>query len=675
MPNPLLTQSNSDFGIPPFKDIQTEHYLDAINELLTKEQASIESIALNSDPASFENTFIELEKAQRPLQQAAQVFGNLAHSNSDDDMRAAQKIIVPKLAEHQSWMMMHEALFIRIDAVHERRDELDDEAARLVEVTHKEFVRGGAKLAKEEKVRLKEIVSQLSEHCLQFSQNLVQENSGFELHLQHSDLGGLPEDVIERAQKLAKSRGHTDGYCFIPERSSLTPFLTYSTSREHRKSLYEAYLRRGDNGNEHDNNALCLEIAKLRSEQAQILGFPTYAAYSLDDTMAKTPKAVYGLLDDLWGAAKTRFEQEKSNLEELAKSLGQELPVEAWDWWYLSEKLRKEKYALDEETLSAYFSLDSVFAGVREVARRLFGITLHELPKAPKYHEDVRVYEVKDADGAHLSIFMTDYHQREGKAAGAWMTNFRDQEGDTRPIVANVCNFPKPLGGKPVLLSQEQVRTLFHEFGHALHGMLSNVQYRSLSGTSVSRDFVEFPSQILEHWAFHDDGLAIYAKHYETGESLPQELRGKMRAASTFNQGFANTEYLAAALLDLAWHGESNGLTETPNFEKTSLDKMKCPTSIAPRYRSANFAHIFSGPGYAAGYYSYIWSAVLDCDGFAAFEETGDIFNRDLANAYAKTVLQSGNLNEGMETYKAFRGREPQVDALMKSRGLRPLEV
>ena len=669
--NPLLQSHNLEFDLPPFSKIKAEHYLPAIENRIEQERAAIDEIANNPDAATFENTLVALENAQRELQTLALLFSNLNHSNSTEGMRKAQREIAPKLSAHNDSVTLNAKLFARIDDVYRgERKALSGEDVKLLEETHKMFVRGGALLKGAQRERLQKINAELSELAVSFTQNLVQENTGFALILDESDLDGLPDDVKARAASLATSRNHEGKYCFIPERSSFTPFLTHSTRRDLREALYQAYLLRGDNNNAHNNNDICKRTTSLRRELAELLGYPSFAHFRLDDTMAKTPERVHELLEPLFEAAKKRALSERDDMQALVEEEGHNFKLQGHDWWHYAEKVRQKKYALDDESLKPYFSLERVFQGVLDVSARLFNLSFQEIEGLEKYHEDVRHFEVKDAAGEHVALFMTDYYQREGKNAGAWMSNFIDQEEGVRPIVVNVCNFPKGAAGKPALLSLEQVRTLFHEFGHALHGMLSKVKYRSLSGTAVTRDFVEFPSQILEHWAFDDDVIDTYASHYETGEAISTALKKRIKEASTFNEGFASTEYLAAALLDMRWHllTEESALS-TSEFEQEVMRDLGTPEEIAPRYRSVNFAHIFSGPGYAAGYYSYIWSAVLDCDGFSAFKEKG-VFNEELAMRYRKNILEQGNTGDLMEAFVAFRGREPKIDALLENRGL-----
>ena len=502
----------------------------------------------------------------------------------------------------------------------------------------------------------------------------------FEIILSRDDLKGLPEDIVNLAKeeadnkfKKTSDKKYANKYIFTPHRSSMYPFLTYSERRDLREKLYTGYIMRGDNDNEYDNKNITSKIASLRVEKANILGFETHAHYVLDNTMAKTPEAVYELLNQLWEPALSRAKNELQELQKFVNEEGQNFKIASWDWWYYSEKVRKDKYNIDEEELKNFFTLDNTIDGIFKTANKLFGLTFEEKFDIELYHPDARVWQVKDKNGSHLGLYIGDYYTRSSKRGGAWMSTFKDQsnfDGRERPIVINVCNFPPPSKDKPSLLSFEHVTTLFHEFGHGLHGLLTNTHYRSLSGTSVSRDFVEFPSQVLEHWASEPELLKSYAKHYKTGEVISDELIDKMKNASKFNQGFANTEYLAATYLDMDWHSlVSTDIQDTNDFERKSLEKIGLIDEIVSRYRTTYFQHIFTS-SYSAGYYSYIWAAVLDSDAFAAFKESGDIYNQDLANKYREYILEKGGTENPMELYQKFRGSNPNIGPLLEDRGL-----
>ena len=534
-------------------------------------------------------------------------------------------------------------------------------------------ISSSADIGSDEKV----VESKLS---VEFSQNLLAETNNFEIILSEEDLDGLPDDIIALAKEEAdkkyketKDSMYKDKYIFTPHRSSLYPFLTYSKRRDLRERLYNGYIMRGDNNNEFDNKEITAKISSLRVERANLLNFETHAHYVLDNTMAKTPEAVYGLLDQLWQPALSRASKELEELQSLVNKEGGNFKIASWDWWYYSEKLRKEKYDLNDEELKEFFTLDNTIDGIFKTANKLFGLSFSERFDIELYHEDARVWEVRDKDGSHLGIYIGDYYTRSSKRGGAWMSTFKDQsnfDGRERPIVVNVCNFPPPSNDKPSLLNLEHVTTLFHEFGHALHGLVTNTEYKSLSGTSVSRDFVEFPSQVLEHWAVEPELLKSYAKHYKTGESIGDDLILKMQNASKFNQGFANVEYLAASYLDMDWHSlTTNEIQDTVEFEKNSLKKIGLIDEIVSRYRTTYFQHIYSS-SYSAGYYSYIWAAVLDSDAFSRFKNSGEIFNKDLAEKYRKYILEKGGTEDPMELYRSFAGSNPEISALLNDRGL-----
>jgi peptidyl-dipeptidase Dcp len=649
--------------------------------------AEIDAIVQNTASPTFENTVEELERTGKLLGKVQRVFYNLAGSNTNPKLQELQRDLSPLVSAHYDKISLNEDLFKRIEAVYQVRDslELTAEQRKFLEDTRKGFVRSGALQTEEQKAEITKLNSEISKLTTAYGQNLLAETNGFELILDESDLDGLSDGVIQAAASSAKQKmdaaetdeekaKYKDKYVFTPHRSSMYPFLTESARRDLREKLYNSYVLRGDNDNEHDNKAVAAQIAKLRAQRAQVMGYETHAHFVLEERMVSTPEGVYELLMQLWEPALARAKREVADMQEVVDSEGHNFKIAAWDWWQYSEKVRKAKYDLDEASLKPYLSIDNVLKGVFDTSNKLWGLTFTELHDIDVYHPDARVWEVKDKDGNHLGIFIGDYFTRSNKRGGAWMSSFKGQSNldlVERPVVVNVCNFPGPVGDAPALLSFENVTTLFHEFGHALHGLLTNTRYQSMSGTSGPRDFTEFPAQILEHWAKEPAILKTFATHYETGEVIPDELIAKLLKASKFNQGFANTEYLAASLLDMDWHTlkADDELQDADKFEKASLEKVGLIDEIAPRYRSTYFSHIFAS-GYAAGYYSYVHSAVLDSDGFAAFKETGDVFNPELAQKLRTHIYEKGSTEDAMVLYKKFRGREPQIEALLKVRGL-----
>ena len=686
MNNPFYTSYQTDFEVPPFNDIKDEHFLPAFEKGMGEHNLEIQSIIENSEEPSFENVIVALERSGDLLNKVSSVFFNLSGSNTNKNLQEIEREISPLLSQHFDAISLNPKIFQKVKELWDNVDKLNlnYEQKKLLEENYKRFVRNGSLLKGEDKKKYADINQQISKMSVQFAQNLLAETNSFELILDQSDLTGLPEDIIDLAgqealRKAEESDNEQDKnkyegkYVFTPHRSSMYPFLTYSTRRDLREKLYNAYVMRGDNDNQNDNKKIVSKIASLRVEKANLLGFKSHAHYSLDDKMAKTPEAVYELLNQLWTPALARAKTELIEMQNIVEKEGHNFEIASWDWWHYSEKVRKEKYDLDEEEIKAYFSLDNAIQGIFTTANKLFGLTFHKIDNIDLYHPDAKVWEVRDKDGSHIGIYIGDYYTRPSKRGGAWMSTFKDQsnlDGRERPIVVNVCNFPPPSSGKPSLLSFEQVTTLFHEFGHGLHGLLTDVTFESLSGTSVTRDFVEFPSQVLEHWASEPELLKVYAKHYQTGKTIPEELIVKMVESGKFNQGFANTEYLAASFLDMDWHTlETNEIQDTVSFEKLSLENIGLIDEIVSRYRTTYFQHIFSS-GYSAGYYSYIWAAVLDSDAFAAFENSGDIFDAKLAQNYRDFVLEKGGTEEPMVLYEKFRGQMPTIDALLEDRGL-----
>ena len=685
--NPFYQEWDTPYGVPPFSQIKDEHFMPAFEKGMEENLAEIDVIVNNTEAPTFANTLEELERTGNLLTKVSRVFYNLTGSNTNETLQGLQRELSPLLSAHYDKITLNEGLFSRVEAVYQDRENLNlsSEQLKLLEDTRKSFVRSGALLNEEQKAQITEINSQISELTTSFGQNLLAETNGFELVLDEDDLDGLSEGVIAAAseaaaQKMEKAETdeekakYQNKYVFTPHRSSMYPFLTESNRRDLREQLYKAYVQRGDNDNETDNKETAAKIAKLRAERAQLMGYETHAHFVLEERMLKNPTEVYDLLLKLWEPALERAKVEVADMQAVVDIEGHEFKVAAWDWWQYSEKVRKAKYDLDEAALKPYLSLDNVLNGVFETTNKLWGLTFTERFDIDLYHPDARVWEVKDKDGSHLGVFIGDYFTRSNKRGGAWMSSFKGQsnlDGRVRPIVVNVCNFPAPVGDDPALLSFENVTTLFHEFGHAMHGILTNVTYGSMAGTSGPRDFTEFPAQILEHWASEPEILKSFATHYQTGEVIPDELIDKVLKASKFNQGFANTEYLAASLLDMDWHTikADEEMKDADAFEEASLTKIGLIDEIAPRYRSTYFSHIFAG-GYSSGYYSYVHSAVLDSDGFEAFTETGDVFNPELAAKLRTHVYEKGSTEEAMDLYTQFRGRQPKIDALLKVRGL-----
>ncbi|HWR49836.1 MAG TPA: M3 family metallopeptidase [Bryobacteraceae bacterium] len=673
--NPFFKEWNTPFGVPPFNEIKDEHFLPALKKGIDEQRREVQAIAANARPATFANTIVALDGAGELLDKVQSVFSNLTGAETNDRLQDVARETAPLLSALRDDILLDQRLFARVKSVWEQRDKLklSAEQRKLLDETYKGFVRGGANLSDEQKKRFREINGELSVLSVRFSNNLLKETNAYKLVIDNkADLAGLPDTTISAAAEAAKAAGQAGKWVFTLQAPSIWPFLSYAENRELRRQILTAYVQRGDNGNQYDNKQALERIAALRAERAKLLGFPTYAHFALEERMAKDPAKVYGLLKQLWEPALKVAHQEAAALQRMIDEQGGKHKLEPWDWRYYAERIKKAKYELDENQLRQYFTLDNARQGAFHVANKLYGLTFVERTDLPKYHPEVRAFEVKDAGGSHLGLFLVDYHPRPGKRGGAWSSRYRGQHfkdgKDVRPIVVNVCNFTRPAAGQPALLRQEEVETLFHEFGHALHSLLSRIHYQSLS--SVPRDFVELPSQIMENWAFEPEVLKVYAKHYQTGAIIPDDLVKKVENSARFNQGFATVEYLAASLLDMDWHTISAGQApEAVAFEKASLEKMRMMPEIVARYRSPYFQHIFSS-GYAAGYYSYIWSEVLDSDAFQAFKEKG-LFDKATATAFRKKILERGGTGDAMEMYKSFRGREPSVEPLLEKRGLK----
>lgn len=674
--NPFFQEFKTPFGVPPFEKIKVEHYMPAFRAGIDENQREVKAIAESTAPATFANTVEPLEKSGALLKRVTSVFFVLSESMTDEKMQAIATEVSPLLSKNSDDILLNERLFERIKRVYENREKesLTPEQKRLTEIYYKRFLRNGAALPQEMKDRLRKINEELGLLELKFSDNVLAENNAFQMVLdKREELAGLPEGVVSGAAEAAQERGLTGKWVFTLHKPSLLPFLAYSDRRDLREKLYRGYFEKGNNNDSLDNKAILVKITNLRIDKAHILGFPSFADYSLTENMAQNPDKVYTFLGQIWEPARRKALQEAAEWEALGKKDDPSFKLQPWDWWYYAEKVRKAKYDLDEESLRPYFKLENVLQGAFDVAGKLYGLKFVERKDIPKYHKDVRVFEVLEKDGRHVGIFYTDYFPRASKRGGAWMNSFRDESivGGKRiaPVVSNNGNFSKPTGDKPALLSFEEVTTLFHEFGHALHGLLMNVTYSTVGGAGMPIDFIELPSQIMENWASEPEVLKSYAKHYQTGEVMPDSLIAKMSNAKRFNQGFETVEYLAASILDMDWHRLQTPFEGSPlEFEKRSMERIGLMPEILPRYRSTYYLHIFGG-GYSAGYYSYIWAQVLDADAFQAFKETS-LFDSEAAARFRKFILERSGTDEAMKLYKEFRGAEPKVDALLKRKGL-----
>jgi peptidyl-dipeptidase Dcp len=674
--NPFFSEYQTTFGTPPFEKIKESYYLPAFSEGISQHQQEILAIIKNQESPTFQNTVEALENSGQLLTKVRAVFFNMISANTNDRMQEIAKEVSPMLSQHADDILLNQKLFKRIKAVYDEKELLDltHEQQRLLEETYKRFARNGANLDENKKAELREINKELSLLTLKFGDNVLKETNKFELVIDNeADLAGLPENVISAAAETAKERGHERAWVFTIQKPSMIPFLQYSQKRALREEIFKAYINQGNHDDELDNKATLTRIAVLRLQRANLLGYKTHADFVLEENMAKVPQNVYKRLNQIWKPALKVAQKEEKALQNLVFAEGQNFKLEPWDWWYYAEKLKKQKYELDDEVLRPYFKVENVREGAFMVANKLWGLTFEERIDIPTYNPDVKTFEVKDTDGTHVGVLYTDYFPRASKRGGAWMSDYRGQkiiDGKmVTPIVCNVFNFTKPTGSTPSLLTLEEAKTLFHEFGHGLHGLLSNCNYESLSGTNVAWDFVELPSQVMENWATDPEVLKMYAHHYQTNEPIPDELIQKIKNASKFNQGFETVELLAASFLDMDWHT----ITDTTNldpivFENKSLNKIGLIPEIVVRYRSPYFRHIFAG-GYSAGYYSYIWAEVLDADAFQAFKETS-IFDQATAKAFRENILAAGNTDDPMVLYKKFRGREPAIDALLERRGL-----
>jgi len=675
--NPFFSDYATPFGIPPFDKITNAHYAPAFDKAIAEAKAEIIVVANNKDEPTFENTIVALEYSGKLLSKVSRVFFNQTSAHTNDDLKAIAKDIAPRLSGLNDDLNLNSELFERVKTLYNKMNsmELRVDQKKLLVDRYKQFVRGGADLNNANQQKLRDFNAKITKLGLEFADNVLAETNRFELVVdKKDDLAGLPDYLIEAAAIESIKREKPGKWVFTTHRPSKTPFLMFSEKRDLREKMWKGYTHRGDNNNANDNKKIVAEIAALRAQKAQLLGYKSHAHFVLERNTAKNPENVYELLNKIWPAGLAQAKQEMADMQALVDAEGGGYQVEGWDWRYLSEKIRKQRYDLDEDQTKPYFSLENTLKGVFYTVNKLYGMTFKERTDLPVYHEDVRVFEVYYKNGELIGLYLTDHYVRESKRGGAWMNAYRTQyvteKGEfVKPIIVNVLNYPRPTADKPTLLTFGQASTLFHEFGHAAHGFLSNGIYPSQAGTAVPRDFVEFPSQVLENWMYEPEVLAKFARHYQTGEVIPQELIEKIQAAAQFGQGFATTEYMAATLLDLAWHTQTDTRAKDANeFEAKMLGEIGLIPQIAPRYRSTYFSHIFSG-GYSAGYYGYIWSEILAADAFQAFKEKG-LFDQVTAEAFRVNVLSKGGTDDPMKLYRQFRGREPDPKYLLESRGL-----
>lgn len=670
----LLSDSKAPLGAPEFHLYNTGDYLDAFKYAIEEKRNDIKAIIANAEAPTYANTIDALELSGKALEKVSGIFFNLNESNNSPEMTEVEMAVIPLLTDLDAYIFMNDSLFARIRSLHDTKEQLnlDEEQSIVLDNYYQRFVRGGALLNEEEKARLLEINTQLSLLQIEFNNNLLADSKEFKLIItDEKELSGLPEGVREAAKEAAEANG-CEGWLFTLDKPSCIPFLQYADNRELRKKVYNAYYNRGNNNNKYNNKDIIRRMLILRQEQARLLGFESYAHFMLDEKMAKVPEAADNLLMSIWEPAMKRAKEERAALQAIIDAEGGNFKLQGWDWFYYTEKLRKEKYALNDDLIKPYFKLENVLEGAFDCASRLYNISFVERKDIPLYHEEVKTYEVLDAEGNHLSLFYTDFFPRASKRSGAWMTNFINQRNiggeNVRPAIVNVCNFTAPTGNTPALLNIDETRTLFHEFGHALHGMLTQTHYPSVSGTSVKHDFVELFSQINEKWAVAPEVMRCYAKHYQTGEIIPDSLIEKMQRSAHFNSGFDTGELVAAALLDLRMHLiEDYSNFDCEAFENETREALGFIPEIEYRYRSTNFAHVFGG-GYAVGYYAYLWAEVLDCDAFELFEERG-LFDKETADSF-KGLIEMGGSKDPMREYKRFRGADPNPAALLRERGL-----
>lgn len=672
--NPFLSEFETPYGTPDFDRIKVEHYEPAFLKGIKQQNEEIKAIVENPDEPSFENTIVALDNSGEILARVSGVFFALTEADTNDEMMALEAKIAPMLSEHSDNIFLNQELYKRVAAVHAQEEagkiQLTTEQHYLLDKYYKEFIRSGAGLDAQKQERLREINKQLSTLTIEFGNHVLADNNDYLLVVdKKEDLAGLPDAVIAGAAQEAKAHGKDGKWVFTLQESSRTPLLQYAQNRELRKNIYQAYTSLGNRGNANDNKEVLKQVLALRLEKAQLMGFHNFVEYQLADNMAKNPKNALDLLYGLWEYSIKNAKAEAAELQKIMDREGKGEKLEAWDWWYYAEKLRQEKYDLNEDAIKPYFSQEDVHNGLCTVVNKLYGITLTPCDSISVYNKDVKTYIVKDADDSLLGVFYSDYMPRASKRSGAWMSNFREQQEGVRPLIYNVASFTKPAGDLPSLLTIDEARTMYHEFGHALHGLLTQCKYKGVSGTSVAQDFVELPSQIMEHWAVSPEVLKMYAKHYQTREAIPDSLIAKIENQALFNQGFMTTELLAAAILDMEMHclTTMEGF-DVLQFEKQLMDKLGLIPQVAPRYRSTYFNHIMGG--YAAGYYSYIWAERLDTDAFEAFKEHG-LFDQATATSFRKNILEKGGSDDPMKLYVTFRGAEPSLDALLKTRGLK----
>lgn len=674
--NPFLSEYNTPYQVPPFDIIDTSHYIPAFKAGIEQGKNEIQAVIENEATPTFENTILPYDNSGEILRKVSAVFYRINSAETNPAMQKIAREVTPMLTRFRNEISLNEDLFKRIKYVYDHRNEagLDADQIWVVEKVYQDFERNGANLSDEDKEKLKHLNEQLAMLSLKFGENLLSETNAFKLVIDNKEnLAGLPEPVISAAAETAADNDMEGKWVFTLQKPSMIPFLQYADNRDLREKIYTAYFSRGDNDNENDNKAIACDIIRLRDERVELLGYDNYADYRIAINMAKTPGNVYDFLYQVWEPAIEVAKQEVKEMQKIIDKEGGDFKLQSWDWWYYAEKVRKEKFDLDENQLKPYFSLQNVKDGMFMVANKLYGIEFEKLNNLPVYHEEVETYKVTEADGDHVGILYLDYHPRPGKRVGAWCGTFREQvyeEGKRiAPVITIVTNFTRATGDLPSLLTWDETNTLFHEFGHALHNLFQDGRYRRTSGR-VPRDFVELPSQIMENWASDPEVLKMYAQHYETAEVIPDELIEKLEASGHFNQGFVTVEYVAASLLDLDWHTLDNFEDlDADKFEKKAMDKIGLIDEIIPRYRTTYFNHIFNS-GYAAGYYVYLWAEVLDSDAFNAFKESGDLFNQELAARFRKHILAESGDNDGMVQYKKFRGEEPSIDALLEKRGL-----
>ena len=675
--NPFFAEWNTPFGVPPFEQIKPEHYKPAFTQGMEEQKAEIEAIVNNTEDATFENTIVALDQSGALLNKVSYVFFGQTNANTNDELQAINAEISPLLTQHGDDISMNPALFARVKAVYENKDNagLDKEQMKLLEETYKDFVRGGANLDSVSQAKLRELNTEISSLQTTFGQNMLKETNAFRLVIDNeADLAGLPANLIAVAAETAKADGMEGKWVFTLHNPSVMPFLQYADNRELREKIFNGYINRGNNGNENDNKEVCARLVKARLEKAKLMGYDEYASFVLETRMAKTPEAVYNLLNQVWTPAIAKAQEELADIKAEIKKDGKDFEPAGWDWRYYADRAKKAKYDFDENLIRPYLKLENVRDGMFLFANKLYGVTFTAIDSIPLPHPDAIAFECKDKDGSHLGVLYFDFFPRESKRGGAWCGQYRGQtykDGKkVAPVVTIVCNFTKPSAGQPALLTADEAETMFHEFGHALHNLFRDVHYYGVS--SVPRDFVELPSQVNEHWVFEPEMLKEYAKHYETGEIIPAELVDRLTQSGKYGQGFTTAEYLAASLLDMDFHTmkEIPADFDVMDFEQKTLAERGLPSQIPSRYRTTYFNHTMGG-GYTAGYYSYLWSEVLDADAFDAFKETGNIFNTEVAAKFRTYVLTPGGIDDAMQMYVNFRGKEPNIDPLLKNRGLK----